>query len=136
MVEGTRQQHVDGRFSEVEGRMLQFEDGFEKFRVVARIGTVAYRLLLPIGLQIHSVSHVSQLKKVVGTAVTPSTNLPTTGLDGQLVVYSQAVLERKLIKRNNGVVVQWLVQWSNLNPEDVTWMDASVMASQYPKFEP
>ncbi|KAI9180281.1 hypothetical protein LWI28_003200 [Acer negundo] len=32
-------------------------------------------------------------------------------------------------KRNNGVVIQWLVQWSNSNPVDATWMDASMLAS-------
>ncbi|KAI9165641.1 hypothetical protein LWI28_017891 [Acer negundo] len=84
------------------GTQLLFYEVFESMMVVARIGTVAYRLLLLARSQIHSVFHVSQLKKVVGKAATPSTSLLRTGPDGQLIVYSIVVLEMKLIKRNNG----------------------------------
>jgi hypothetical protein len=109
---------------------------FGPYLVEARIGAVAYRLQLPAGSQIHPVFHVSQLKKKVGSTIVPSSTLPRTGPDGQLLVFPVAVLARKLIKRNNQAVVQFLVQWSNSNPEDATWEDASVISSQFPAFDP
>jgi hypothetical protein len=39
---------------------------FRPFRIITRIGSMAYRLELPAHSSIHSVFHVSQLKKVVG----------------------------------------------------------------------
>lgn len=41
---------------------------FGPFRVLARVGSIAYRLELPSHSAIHLVFHVSQLKKVIGAA--------------------------------------------------------------------
>jgi len=48
---------------------------FRPYRILDRVGEVAYKLEFPLNLKIHNVFHVSQLKKYVSGAVV-STELP------------------------------------------------------------
>jgi hypothetical protein len=63
------------------------------YRVVQRVGEVAYELELPEGSKIHNVFHVSCLKKALGQQVTTSTELPPLDEEGQLVLVPEEVLE-------------------------------------------
>jgi hypothetical protein len=91
------------------------------FEVLAKVGTVAYELNLPSGSFIHPVVHVSQLKKKVGPVVTVHSQLPVQGSDGVLKVEPLAILDRRITKRKNQVMVEVLVQWANVPSEDATW---------------
>jgi hypothetical protein len=95
------------------------------FRVLQAIGNRAYKLLLPEGVQIHPVFHVSQLKKHVGPTVVPCPNLPLVTAEGKIHTTPALVLQIRQIPRNNVPMVQWLIQWENLSPEEATWEDAN-----------
>lgn len=95
------------------------------FKVIEKYGKVAYKLQLPEESNIHPVFHVSQLKKHLGTQAIPMPNLPDIGPEGQLKIEPVAVLQRRVIPRNNEPVVQWLILWRNLTPAEATWEDAS-----------
>jgi hypothetical protein len=90
------------------------------FRVLQPIGNRAYKLLLPDGVQIHPVFHVSQLKKHIGPTVIPNLDLPLIDAQGKIHTAPSHVLQVRQIPRNNIAVVQWLVQWENLSPEEAT----------------
>lgn len=62
--------------------------------------------------------------------------LPPVSEEGALQIEPMAVLERRMVKRNNRAVVQWLVQWSRSFPEDATWMDYDELVSKFPNFQP
>ena len=100
------------------------------------MGTVAYELKLPNSAHIHPVFHVSLLKKKLGQHVTPNPILPPVSDEGVLQMEPVAVLDRRMVKRNNGAVVQWLVQWSRTFPEDATWIDYDEFHSKFPDFQP
>lgn len=106
---------------------------FGPFPIIAKIGTVAYKLKLPESSKIHPVFHVSQLKKHVGDAPVSST-LPELDTLGQLRVEPIAILDRKIAKRGNRVVVYVLVHWSNATPADATWELFDDVEKRFPEF--
>lgn len=47
-----------------------------------------------------------------------------------------AILERRMMKKENKAATQVLVQWANLSPDEATWEDWEFVKSQFPNFEP
>jgi hypothetical protein len=94
------------------------------FKVPQKIGNVAYKLMLPEGYSIHHVFHVSQIKKHIGPKVIPQANFPLTDSEGNIMVYHEKLLNRRMIPRNNESVIQWMIQWVNLPPTTTTWEDS------------
>ena len=56
------------------------------YKVIQRVGEVAYQLELPMGRKIHNVFHVSCLKKVIGKQISDSDTLPPLDDEGKLVL--------------------------------------------------
>ncbi|KAE8728969.1 hypothetical protein F3Y22_tig00004035pilonHSYRG00004 [Hibiscus syriacus] len=109
---------------------------FGPYKIIEKIGLVAYRLRLPPYSKIHPVFHVSLLKKKIGSNMLTSLDPPEVGDDGQLKIYPAIVLDKRSVKRQNRPVTQLLIQWSNLSPENATWEDYSALKSQFPDFDP
>ncbi|GJY93093.1 retrotransposable element Tf2 [Tanacetum coccineum] len=109
---------------------------FGPFEVMAKVGQVAYKLKLPSQAQIHDIFHVSQLKKLQGQHH-PTTQpiLPQLNSDGLLDGTPIKVLDIKMVKRNNAMVVYGLVQWSNGEPQDATWELLEDIYKKYPLFD-
>ena len=107
---------------------------FGPYQSEDNVGAVAYRLALPAGSQIHLVFHVSQLKKKVGSNMTPGTQLPVYGSTPALEPI--AILARRMVQRGNRPATQVLVHWTNSFPEDATWEFLYDLQQRYPTFEP
>ncbi|KAK1424176.1 hypothetical protein QVD17_19496 [Tagetes erecta] len=104
------------------------------FRIVARVGDVAYRLDLPEELSgIHPTFHVSHLRKCL---VDESMEVPYDDLeiDERLNYVEQpiAILEEKEKRLRNKTVKQVKVQWRHRRGSDVTWELESEMRKNYP----
>ncbi|XP_019163484.1 PREDICTED: uncharacterized protein LOC109159828 [Ipomoea nil] len=106
------------------------------YKVIEKVGAVAYKLQLPAGAQLHPVFHVSQLKKRVGEGTVVQLDPPVLDKDGQLLTEPVAVLGKRLVERNNQAVTQLLVQWANLPDSAATWEDYYHLKSQFPSFDP
>ncbi|XP_027169436.1 uncharacterized protein LOC113769165 [Coffea eugenioides] len=81
---------------------------FGPYLIEERIGQVAYKLRLPTASRIHHVFHVSLLKKKLGDKATPILQLPNTDERGLIRVEPVTLLGRRMIKRGNAAVTQWL----------------------------
>ena len=69
------QPYVQTSIADRRSQKLAFKY-FGPYKVLARVGSVAYRLELPPSSTVHPVFHVSQLKKAVGARHTVTTTLP------------------------------------------------------------
>jgi hypothetical protein len=100
------------------------------FRVVDRVGPVAYRLALPPGSRLHAVFHVVFLKKFEGAPPTEIPQLPPMQ-HGRVLPTPLKVLRARL---NRG---HWevLVQWMGCLPADATWELVEEFSAAHPAFQ-
>uniref|UniRef100_A0A2N9ED64 Integrase catalytic domain-containing protein n=1 Tax=Fagus sylvatica TaxID=28930 RepID=A0A2N9ED64_FAGSY len=85
---------------------------YEPYKVIQRVGMVAYKLELPEGACIHPVFHVSFLKAKLGKTITPISRLPPMDALGHLAPQPAKILETRTIKKRRlPTVTEVLVQW-------------------------
>ncbi|KAD5507398.1 hypothetical protein E3N88_15101 [Mikania micrantha] len=104
------------------------------FKIIARIGEVAYRLELPEELSgIHNTFHVSYLRKCLAdeSAYVPLEDLV---IDDKLNYIEKpvAILDRKVKQLRNKTINQVMVQWKNRRGSDATWESEDEMRKFYP----
>jgi hypothetical protein len=104
------------------------------FRVLEKIGSLSYKILLPKGVKIHPVFHVSQLKKHLGKNAVPQQEIPLVTPDGKIKTEPMKVLETRSLPRNGVLVTRWLIEWANLTPQDSSWEDANFIKKVFPHF--
>jgi hypothetical protein len=105
---------------------------FGPYKVLQRIGTVAYRLDLPSSTQIHPFFHVSCLKLKVGHNITVLPTLPPVDCHAELKPELETLLSRWVVKRQNRAVTEVLVRWKGALPEDDSWELLHRLQEQYP----
>jgi hypothetical protein len=92
------------------------------FRILEKIGTVAYRLDLPPSFRIHNVFHASLLEPAQLNTI-PSRKIPTLEpieVNGQQEFEVQDILDSRLVHRQG----QYLVHWQGFPISDSTWEPA------------
>lgn len=81
--------------------------------MLQRISKVAYLLNFLTDAHIHLILHVSYLNKKIGKKAISQSTLPLVGDDGRIRLKPITLLDRQLVKKNNGATVKALVQWSD-----------------------
>jgi hypothetical protein len=102
---------------------------FGPFKVLERVGAVAYRLALPPSSKIHPVFHVSQLKQCIRPGTPVATNLPPADAILQVPV---KICRQRVRQLGHRMIPQVEVQWSGASPEQATWEDLAALRQQFP----
>jgi hypothetical protein len=105
---------------------------FGPFKVLSRVGTVAYRLDLPSESRLHPVFHVSCLKKKLGQSTFPLSSLPPVDLNGEIYPEPERIVDRRMIKRRGRAATEVLVRWLGASAEDDTWELLWTLQERYP----
>ncbi|XP_070020956.1 uncharacterized protein LOC142178442 [Nicotiana tabacum] len=104
------------------------------YKIEQKIRSIAYRLQLSLKSQIHPVFHVSQPKRRIGSTIVLAQQPSLCDMEGKVLIQPVAILQRKMIRVNNGVGVKVLVQWANLSEKEVSWEDWSYIKHRFPEF--
>lgn len=108
---------------------------FGPYKVLARIGPVAYKLELPEGSQIHNVFHVSLLKKHDGHITIVSHQLPPVSDTSEILPQPEAVLDTRIVQKGRyRPKTKILVKWIGAPIEDATWENRWRFLKTYPAF--
>ncbi|GJT99431.1 reverse transcriptase, partial [Tanacetum coccineum] len=103
---------------------------FGPYRILEKIGQVAYRLDLPITSKVHPVFHVSLLKESHSQAT--STEFPSEWLTD--CPTPSPIPDRILQQRQLGNAKQLLIQWKQQPTSEATWEDSNDIALRFPTF--
>ncbi|XP_021975369.1 uncharacterized protein LOC110870501 [Helianthus annuus] len=104
------------------------------FKVLARVGRVAYQLDLPPILEgIHNIFHVSQLRKCLSDE-TACVSHDDIVLDERLNYVERpiAIKDSMVTHLRNKAIKQVLVQWQHRKGSDLTWELEDDMREHYP----
>ena len=64
-----------------------------------------------------------------------STKLLELDNQDQCPLQPEAILSRRVILRNGQTIIQFLIKWEQLEPEEASWEDKSFIESQFPAFQ-
>ncbi|MCH79303.1 transposon Tf2-1 polyprotein [Trifolium medium] len=99
------------------------------FRILKKIGKVAYELELPAASRVHPVFHVSLLKLCIGEPTTQITPLEDPTNYPPIVPIPVAIINRRIAADGNE---EFLIEWKDLPSSEATWMDKKAFLEQFP----
>lgn len=89
--------------------------------------------MFPPKVLLHPTFHISQLTyfHVVPFKII---HPPVINLASPLCPTPEVVLDKRMIKRGNKAIVQWLIKWTDMDPSYATWELVSILKTRFPSF--
>jgi hypothetical protein len=95
------------------------------YKVLQKIGTMAYKLELPASSQVHPVFHVSCLKKVIADKIPVQTIFPELDEEVKIILEPKSIIDTRIHQLRNRSILEYLIKWRKLPTEYSTWEDES-----------
>jgi hypothetical protein len=105
---------------------------YRPYKVLQKVGSVAYKLDLPAHAQIHPVVHVSQLKQCISSSADVSPDLSALCTDPAVELLPEHIIERSLVAKGLASAFRIKVQWTGLPASLSTWKDEADLLRRYP----
>ena len=92
------------------------------FEILAKKGSVAYELALPVHVRVHNVFLASLLKKYVyDTKHVVDWSLLQVELEGDFSLEPIHILDKREMQLGKHTVVQLKVKWKHFEDDEATW---------------
>ena len=88
------------------------------YKLLKKIGTMAYKLELLASLRVHPIFHVSCLKKVIGDKIPVQTILPELDEEGKIILEPEVITKTRICQLRNRSISEYLIKWKNLQTKD------------------
>jgi hypothetical protein len=98
---------------------------YSPYKVLQKIGTMAYKLEFLASSRVHPVFHVSCLKNVIGDKIPIQTIFPKLDKEGKIILEPEAIIDTRIRQLRNKSISEYLIKWRKLSAEDSTWDDES-----------
>jgi len=105
---------------------------FGPFKILARIGAVAYKLDLHEDAKIHPVVHVSQLKRHIPASTLVESDIAQLPSDASEILCPVKFSATRRLQKGSSSLFQVQVQWSHLPESMTTWEEVSDLRRRYP----
>jgi hypothetical protein len=108
---------------------------FGSFKILKKVGEVAYQLDLPKEARIHSTFHVSLLKKWVGKGIIHEPQLPILETKMKSQLEPAEILDRRSQVSRRKTREEVLLRWEGQPKEDTVWVEEEWLRGSYPHLE-
>jgi hypothetical protein len=115
---------------EVKGHGKLGPKFYGPFRILGRVGLVAYKLELPPGARHHHMFHVGLLKPYHGATPTGPGMLPLTN-NGRAYPQPAEVIKGCLARGRHELLVRWTGQLA----ADATWVELATFKAEFASFQ-
>ena len=105
---------------------------FGPYKVLKRVGAVAYKLDLPDSSQVHPVVHVSQLKRQVPETTQVHASLHLCEPNSSAAMHPEQLLATAMINHGAATARRVKVKWSGDNTTLTSWEDPADLHRRYP----
>jgi hypothetical protein len=108
------------------------------YKIIEKIGSVAYKLQLPEGACIHPMFHVSLLKKFYDNmALKEKTTVALPPFTDERVIFlePQAIIDYRSIKQGTQFIKKSIVQWKHFPVEEATWEPTQQIRTLFPAMD-
>ena len=93
------------------------------YTVLQNIGSVAYKLAFPPS---------SRIQQVIGTNIREQIFLLERDNEGSIISDLEAILNKRTCQLHSQSIIEVLIQWHNMQPEDATWEPLLQIQQQFP----